>query len=507
VLFGKMTMDWFEREGITVKFKKWISATAASLLLATSFVSTTPVAHADEKATTSIAEESIFDLLVDRFFNGSGTNDFDTNTKDPSKFAGGDFTGLQDKLKFIGEMGFTIVSIGPIFSTEKYDGSLLTSYTTIERHFGTTEEFQSVVEAYKAKNMSIMVDFPLNNVSPNHEWAKDSSKADWIASTNNGQVQWDLSNKAVQEALIQSATEFVSTYDVGGIRLTNIAEADIAFVNAMIAALKETKASLYVIANEESDADFDATFSPATADIYRNIFKNVDMDSSKLMEPFTGEKPTQIMVDSLETHRFTFDSATENMFPPTRLKMAMGALFMLPGIPVVQYGTEIAMNGEAKPDTHQLYNFKTDEELIDYIKNVQSLRNQSATLRKGDFEVITNDNGLLVFTRTSDEEKWVIMVNNTGKTQRVDLTPAQLGEGKMLNGILHEEKVRINEKEVYPVILDREMVEIYQVRNDEGLNMPYMVALGLVWVIFIGFVVIIIKRGKVRRQEQDVQQP
>ncbi|WP_338652628.1 alpha-amylase family glycosyl hydrolase [Lysinibacillus sp. Y5S-8] len=499
-------MDWFEREGITVKFKKWISATAASLLLATSFVSTTPVANADEKATTSIAEESIFDLLVDRFFNGSGTNDFDTNTKDPSKFAGGDFTGLQDKLKFIGEMGFTIVSIGPIFSTEKYDGSLLTSYTTIERHFGTTEEFQSVVEAYKAKNMSIMVDFPLNNVSPNHEWAKDSSKADWIASTNNGQVQWDLSNKAVQEALIQSATEFVSTYDVGGIRLTNIAEADTEFVNAMIAALKETKASLYVIANEESDADFDATFSPATADIYRNIFKNVDMDSSKLMEPFTGEKPTQIMVDSLETHRFTFDSATENMFPPTRLKMAMGALFMLPGIPVVQYGTEIAMNGEAKPDTHQLYNFKTDEELIDYIKNVQSLRNQSATLRKGDFEVITNDNGLLVFTRTSDEEKWVIMVNNTGKTQRVDLTPAQLGEGKMLNGILHEEKVRINEKEVYPVILDREMVEIYQVRNDEGLNMPYMVALGLVWVIFIGFVVIIIKRGKVRRQEQDVQQ-
>ncbi|WP_230875016.1 alpha-amylase family glycosyl hydrolase [Lysinibacillus cavernae] len=505
VLFGKMTMDWFEREGITVKFKKWISATAASLLLATSFVSTTPVAHADEKATTSMAEESIYDLLVDRFFNGSGTNDFDTNTQDPSKFAGGDFTGLQDKLKFIGEMGFTIVSIGPIFSTEKYDGSLLTSYTTIERHFGTTEEFQSVVEAYKAKNMSIMVDFPLNNVSPNHEWAKDSSKADWITSTNNGQVQWDLSNKAVQEALIQSATEFVSTYDVGGIRLTNIAEADKEFVNAMIAALKETKASLYVIANEESDADFDATFSPAAADVYRNIFKNVDMDSSKLMEPFTGEKPTQIMVDSLETHRFTFDSATENMFPPTRLKMAMGALFMLPGIPVVQYGTEIAMNGETKPDTHQLYNFKTDEELIDYIKNVQSLRNKSATLRNGDFEVITNENGLLVFTRTSDEEKWVIMVNNTAKTQRVDLTPEQLGEGKMLNGILHEEKVRINEKEVYPVILNREMVEIYQVRNDEGLNMPYMVALGLVWVIFIGFVVIIIKRGKVRRKEQDSQ--
>ena len=498
-------MDWFEREGMKVKFKKWISATAATLLLATSLISAAPMAHADEVSTRTIAEESIYDLLVDRFFNSSSTNDFDTNTQDPSKFAGGDFTGLQDKLNFIGEMGYTIVSIGPIFSTEKYDGSMPTSYSTIERHFGISEEFQSVIEAYKAKNMAIMVDFPLNNVSPNHEWAKDSAKQDWIASTNNGQVQWDLTNKEVQDALIKSATDFVSTYDIGGIRLTNIAEADTAFINDVIAALKDAKKSLYVISNEASDANFDASFSPATADIYRNIFKNVDMDSSKLMEPITGEKPTQIMVDSLETHRFTFDSANENMFPPTRLKMAMGALFMLPGIPVVQYGTEIAMNGEAKPDTHQIFNFKTDEELIDYIKNVQSLRNKSATLRKGDFEIITNENGLLVFTRTSDEEKWVIMVNNTGKTQRVDLTPAQLGEGKMLNGILHEEKVRINEKDVYPVILDREMVEIYQVKNDEGFNIPYMIALGLVWVIFIGFVFVIIKRGKVRRQEQEVQ--
>lgn len=127
---------------------------------------------------------------------------------------------------------------------------------------------------------------------------------------------------------------------------------------------------------------------------------------------------------------------------------------------------------------------------------MQSLRNQSATLRNGDFEVITNEDGLLVFTRTSDEEQWVIMVNNTSKTQRVDLTPDQLGEGKMLNGILQEEKVRINEKGVYPVILDREIVEIYQVREDKGLNVPYMVALGLVWLLFIGFVVVIIKRGK-----------
>ncbi|MFJ7735930.1 alpha-amylase family glycosyl hydrolase [Lysinibacillus sp. NPDC097287] len=488
-----------------MKFKKWVSGTAAALLIATSLFGVAPLAQADEIQKRTIAEESIYDLLVDRFFNGSGENDYDTNTKDPSEFAGGDFRGLQDKLAFIEKMGFSIVSIGTIFDTEKYDGSMPTSYTTLEEHFGTAEEFESVIKAYKAKNMAIMIDFPLSNVSPNHEWAKDSAKQSWIASTNNGQVQWDLANEDVQAALIEAATEFVSTYDIGGIRLTNLADADTEFVNAMIEAVKDTKESLYVIANEESDANFDAAFSTATADVYRNIFKTVDMDSTKLMDPVAGDQPTQIMIDTLDTHRFTFDSANENMFPPTRLKMAMGALFMLPGVPVVQYGTEIAMNGEKAPDTHQFYNFKTDEELIDYIKNVQTLRNQSATLRNGDFEVITNENGLLVFTRTSDEEKWVIMVNNTSETQRVNLTPEQLGDDKALNGLLNEEKVRLNEKNVYPVILDREMVEIYQVKDDEGLNIPYMVALGLVYVLFIGFVVVIIKRGKKRRQEQDMQ--
>lgn len=499
-----MTMDWFEREGIEVKFKKWVSATAASLLIATSLFVATPLAQADEVQKRTIAEESIYDLLVDRFFNGSGSNDFDTNTKEPSKFAGGDFTGLQKKIDFIGDMGFSIVSVGPVFDTEKYDGSMPTSYTTLEEHFGTAEEFQSVIEAYRAKNMSIMVDFPISNVSPNHEWVKDTAKKSWIASENNGQVQWDLANKDVQAALIEAATEFASTYKIGGVRLTNLDGANTEFVNAMIEALKGTKESLYVITNEESDANFDATFSPATADVYRNIFKTVDMDSTKLMEPISGDQPAQIMIDTLNTHRFTFDSANENMFPPTRLKMAMGALFMLPGVPVVQYGSEIAMNGETAPDTHQFYNFKTDEELIDYIGDLQTLRNQSATLRTGDFELITNENGLFVFTRTSDEEKWVIMINNTSKTQRVDLTPEQLGEDKALNGLINEEKVRLNEKGVFPVILDREMVEVYQVKDDEGFNIAYLAALGLVYVIFIGFVVVIIKRGKKRRQEQDV---
>lgn len=482
-------------------FKKWIGATAASVLLAATF-STASIANAEEART--IADESIYDLLVDRFFNGTGTNDIDVNTKDNTMFAGGDFAGLIAKKDYVNKMGYTIMSIGPIFATEKYDGSMPTSYTALEEHFGTEEELLQVVTTYRDKNMEIMVDFPLSNVSENHEWASNST---WIATKTGGKLAWDLANTDVQQALQEALVNFVTKYDVGGIRLTNLAQADTAFVNELIAAVKVVKPTIYVISNENSDANFDAKFYEDTQDSFRNVYKNVDLDSSNLTvhvdEYLNGDVPTQLMIDNLNTNRFTLDSANENMFPPTRIKIALSGTLLLPGVPVVQYGSEIAMNGEAGQEAHQFYNFKTDTELVDYIEDLQTLRNQSATLRHGDFNLLQNDNGFVVFTRSSDEEKWVVIINNTGETQRIDISTAEVGEDKELRGMFDEDIIRQHEDGFYPVILDREMVEVYQVIEKRGLNKSYMIALGLVYVIFTWFVIVIIKRGRARRAEQD----
>lgn len=486
-----------------MKFKKWISTTAAAILLAAS-LSATPAVHAEDKKT--IADESIYDLLVDRFFNNTGANDYVADPTDPSKFAGGDFLGLIDKVDFIGKMGYTVVSIGSVFATEKYDGSMVTSYSKLERHFGTAEELDQAIDVYNKKKIRMMVDFPLNNVSPNHEWAKDAAKKSWIASTENGQIQWDYQNKDVQQAVKAAVVDFVKAHKIGGLRLTDLGTADEAFINKVIDAVKAVNKDIYVISNEESDANFDATFSSDTNAIYRDIFKNVDRESSKLDIPYKGyleekEKPAQLMFDSLDTGRFTYNSATENMFPPTRLKMALATLMALPGVPVVQYGSEIAMNGKAAPEAHQIYNFKTDDELIKYVENLQMLRNKSETLRNGKFELVKNENGLLVIRRTSKDESWVIVVNNTGETQRVDFTPEELGKEKELRGMFDNDIVPLNKKGEYAIVLDREMAEYYQVIDKRGINVSYMVALSLVYILFIGFIYAIIRRGRARRRE------
>lgn len=469
-----------------MNIKKWLSTAVASMLLATAIQLP---ASAQEKRT--IQDESIYDVLVDRYFNKTSKNDYETDPDDPSSFAGGDFGGLQEKFNYIYDLGYTIISLGTIFSTDKYDGSLPTSHTTLERRFGTEEELDELIKTYKKYDIRMMADFPLGQASINHEWANDPK---WIASTEGNMVKWDLTNKALQQKMIEAATTFVKAHDIAGLRITYLEDAPQDFLNDLIAAVK-AEGDYYVIAKGESDADFDTTYSEETNQIFREAFKNVNGDTSAIPAIVNSDKPMQLMVDELDTSRFTHDIAGEGMFAPTRMRMVLGTLFTLPGTPVVQYGTEIAINGEQAPDTHQVMNFSVDKELQGNLRNVMQLRNDSPTLRNGDFNVIENDNGLLVYTRTSDDEQWVIFVNNTDKTKSVTLTEEQLGANKELRGMFDRDIVREQNGE-YVLVLNREIVEIYQVIENQGLNKSYMVALALVYILFAAFIIIVVKRAR-----------
>jgi len=75
------------------------------------------------KSDRTFEDESIYDLLVDRFYDGNFNNNEGVDPRDESAFSGGDFAGISDKLDYLVEMGFTLISIGPVFSTETYDGA------------------------------------------------------------------------------------------------------------------------------------------------------------------------------------------------------------------------------------------------------------------------------------------------------------------------------------------------------------------------------------------------
>lgn len=125
-----------------MRMKRWFGLIATSLLLVTTLNPVGVFAKADR----TIEDESIYDLLVDRFNNGDGLNDYHVDTQDLSAFNGGDFTGIGTRLEYIAGMGFTLISLGPVFATETYDGSKVLDYTKLEPHFGTDKEFSEMIK-------------------------------------------------------------------------------------------------------------------------------------------------------------------------------------------------------------------------------------------------------------------------------------------------------------------------------------------------------------------------
>ncbi|PIC81586.1 alpha-amlyase [Sporosarcina sp. P18a] len=440
-------------------------------------LSIAPPAFADTDRVFS--DESIYDLLVDRFNNGIESNDFEVNAQDPAAFNGGDFAGISNRLQHLIDMHFTMISVGPVFKTASYDGNEVLDYYEIEPHFGTAEEFIALIEEMHANDLKIMADFPLVG---------------------------DLSDPAVQQELTDAAVQFVSDYELDGLRLTLLDHADTKFLNNIIEAVKDANKGLYVITNEQSDASFDSVPAEKQSAAIQESFVQVDPDTSSLDQFSNDDAGKLLQLDDLTGPRFTYKMVELRQFPPTRWKVATVAQFMLPGVPLVPYATEIAVNGKEAPESHPFFNFKTDMELHEWIGDLNTLRNDSETLRTGDFKILHNKDGFVVFERSSEDEKWIIALNNTSKVQSLELDPSELGENKKLRGVLGQDLIKETKDNKYHVVLDRELAEVYIVEEDKGFNTPYLIASIMVVVLFILFLYMVIRKGKKGRNGDSVSE-
>ena len=346
-------------------------------------------------------------------------------------------------------------------------------YEKLEPHFGTDEELAKMIDAVHEEKIGVIADFQFGGVSENHVWAKDGTLP--FVPAEKGKIDWDSSDENVKKMLKEAVVSFVKAYDLDGIRLTRLGDFETDYLNEVISSLKEEKPDMYVFSNEASEANFDTVPNFKKMEALQQSFEKFDPDSS-LLEVFSDKVETDfIQFDDLWGPRFTYKMIEQRMFPPARWKLAAAALFTLPGVPVMPYGTEIAMSGESAPKSHQIANFKTDMELYDLISDLNYLRNESETLRNGDFEMLHNENGFTVFKRSSEEETWIVALNNTTVTSNFVIPKEVIGDNKKLRGVLmvtqHFSQMTVS----YHVVLEREIAEIYIVDEDKGFNMPYLI--------------------------------
>jgi hypothetical protein len=174
----------------------------------------------------------------------------------------------------------------------------------------------------------------------------------------------------------------------------------------------------------------------------------------------------------------------------------------MPGIPVMQYGSEIAMNGKEAPETHQIMDLGVDPEMAEHITDLNSLRNSSEALRTGDLEILHEDKGWLVYKRSNEEETWIIAINNTSGTKSISLPADAIGTDKEMRGLFESDIVRQEANGEYLITMDRETAETFHVIEERGFNKAYIAALIVLYIVFLAFLRIVWKKGKQRKAGQ-----
>lgn len=477
---------------------------------------------ATEKDHVKFQDETIYFLMIDRFNNGDNRNDKEVIKSDPLSYQGGDFKGVEAKLDYLKEMGFTSIVLTPIFENEKggYHGYWITNFYKTNPQFGSIKDFKNLINEAHDRDMKVLVDFPVTHVSPSHPWVKESEKAGWFTNENipvsqkwlGNMAAFNLENNETRQELISAAKWWINKTDLDGYYLSNATGASIEFWNEFAKEVKEEKEDFFLLGESQTenlktvalyeDSGLDAVTNPLLTTPLRRQFTAIERNSSqtpdllkKANDTIGDPLLTANFFDNYMTERFTRDMVVEKVYPVTRWKLALTYLYTIPGLPIVYYGSEIALDGGKGADNHRVMDFRANKDLIDHIKKMAELRQQLPALKDGTYTPIYEKNGMTVFKREYKEETLIIAINNTRETKKVKIPVSELTKNKELRGLLVGDYVRPKD-EKFTIILNREESEIYALAKKTGINITFIGVLVAINLGFLIFFYLVWKRGK-----------
>lgn len=482
-----------------------------------------------EKEERNWQDESIYFIMVDRFNNGDTENDFEVNPIDSKSYNGGDFKGITDKLDYIQEMGFTSIWLTPVFDNEVngYHGYWIQDFYKTEEHFGTLEEFKTLVKEAHDRDIKVILDFVVNHVGPNHPWANDDAKKTWFHDkkpiTNwNSQEEvennWlfdlpDLNteNPETRTHLFDAAKWWIEETDVDGYRLDTVKHVPKEFWTEFASEVKSVKEDFYLLGEVwHNDLRVVAAYQDTGIDGFVDFPQNEHLRTS-FSKPNTSlgwlfasldrnqafyDRPELLgtFMDNHDMTRFTREILQYKQDPVVRWKLAMTYLFTAPGIPIVYYGSEIALDGGEDPDNRRMMIFDGDDELISYIAKLGELRKAHPSLTRGTLELLHEVNGVAIYSKQHKQETMIIAINNTTKLQSVKID-SDFGERKKLVSVLNELEIKDHDQ-TFSLELKAEKADIYLVTNHNGLETSTKMLIGVGVFGFILLTLLIWRKTK-----------
>lgn len=311
----------------------------------------------------------IYQIFVDRFNPGKGRPWNETSGL--RQYFGGSIKGVTEKLSFIKKMGFNTVWLTPVFASPSHHGYDISDYYQINPKFGSMDDYLELLEIAHRQKIKVIMDFVANHCSNEHPFFQDAIKNpdspyhDYFVWKNwpeyecfynvRSMPKFNLAYGSPARDYLLECAQFWMGVGVDGFRLDYAHGPEQDFWVDFRKACEAVNADCWTFGEIVQTADIQATYAGG-------LMGTLDFLLCQALRLTFGQLkwPLSTFAGFIQRHFSYFpqgftlpsfiDNHDMNRFLVTAnqderlLKMALTMLFILPGQPIIYYGTEAPLS-------------------------------------------------------------------------------------------------------------------------------------------------------------------
>ncbi|NLK94229.1 MAG: alpha-glycosidase [Clostridiales bacterium] len=413
-----------------------------------------------------LQESVAYQIFVDRFNNGDesinpkGTMKWgDVNLTFKSRF-GGDIQGIIDKLDYLKDLGVTLIYLTPIFQSNTAHKYNITDYYAIDSEFGDLEKVKELVNKCHEKGLRIVLDAVFNHSGSDffafQDLLKNQEKSkyvDWyfvdsfpvtesrntyytFGDNHRNMPKLNTNNEEVREYLLKVSEYWIKEVGIDGWRLDVCDEIDHDFWRAFKKRVKKANKDAVIIGEimheassflrgDQMDSIMNYPFKLAMVDFFgRNSISAEEFSSvlalnrSLYMDSISRQMWN--LIGSHDTPRFLTECGEDI----DKMKLAIEFQFTYIGVPYIYYGDEVGMTGAQDPYSRKCMIWEKErqnQEIYNCYKRMIKFRKDNKVLIYGDYKILYCKDNVLVFSRSYEDEKMIIAINNNSHNYYLQL--------------------------------------------------------------------------------------